>query len=763
MALSALTQPDEFMAAYSAVPVKLFDNNVFISENYKYLINLCFDKFEITSAVAYPLYGEVFTECTSLTNHNYALGDYLFLDDTANSNLYTGYYIIKKITASNKFVIDLTPAQPFGVNNFFTSKFIKYKMNPDLDGNARLDMSNVLKDFVSQNLTGQSVNYGLHFPGPDTRFCYELNCGNESNYVLRFDDNLFSGGSLCFIATGITSLTNIPFQIGDTIQVEQDLYGWNYLDNYFSGGYVAFTGATQVPFPLGATINVQGQITHPFYNGYSTLNAIPQPNLLQIDKSWIASSPVEPGVIYGVPKPEYNGVCNIVNIFIDPILGYLVIITDKSFSGASPVLPGSIQFADNRLTINPNEISITGKCVFNAHLNLNEYTITEYDKYVIQDRNANLNYISTILNQNQRYRVEPSTIGWALLHFDTGLSGSPTTNFGYTFYDSNNTMLGNVLVVNNEDDVYAPIGLNQISNLTFSNQFGVPFTGYSGNVDNYCLFAADDCGCSCLTGQIVFKPGQGTNHSVNLTSSGQLNGRDYWDFVISANTGNINARLWWVNDGISFKWYITDDTATTYTPFYAYDKDYNTDCPGDTLEWSVPIPSPLLGGFTGTLFSANPSGAIVQYSNEICFELNKDCSMYEIYHIMWKDKLGSWISYPFIYVSRDNMEAETKTYYKQNGNWENNSFGYDDYGRGETNFFLRSRKSILVNSGWLYEFERDLMEDLIQSPFVYIQTPDNRLYGGKLEEKKIEIYKRINEDLFSYSFNVILANNEYRF
>ena len=130
---------------------------------------------------------------------------------------------------------------------------------------------------------------------------------------------------------------------------------------------------------------------------------------------------------------------------------------------------------------------------------------------------------------------------------------------------------------------------------------------------------------------------------------------------------------------------------------------------------------------------------------------------------MWKDKLGSWIAYPFIYVSRDNIESETKTYYHQDGNWEDNTFKYDDYGRGEKSFFLRSRKSILVNSGWLYEFERDLMEDLIQSPFVYLQTPDNDLYGGKLEEKKIEVYKQINEDLFSYSFNFIFASNEYRF
>jgi hypothetical protein len=130
---------------------------------------------------------------------------------------------------------------------------------------------------------------------------------------------------------------------------------------------------------------------------------------------------------------------------------------------------------------------------------------------------------------------------------------------------------------------------------------------------------------------------------------------------------------------------------------------------------------------------------------------------------MWKDKYGSFISYPFIYVSRDNIEVDRKTYTQQDGSWDNNTFQYYDTGRGQKNFYLRSRKSIIVNSGWLYEFERDLIEDLIQSPSVYIQTPDNRLFSANLEEKKLEIYKNINEDLFSYSFSVITSSTEFRF
>ena len=130
---------------------------------------------------------------------------------------------------------------------------------------------------------------------------------------------------------------------------------------------------------------------------------------------------------------------------------------------------------------------------------------------------------------------------------------------------------------------------------------------------------------------------------------------------------------------------------------------------------------------------------------------------------MWKDKLGSFISYPFIYISRDFIESQKKSYYQQEGTWEYDTFGYDQYGVGEKNFYERSRESFTLNSGWLYEFERELIKDLIQSPSVYIQTPNNELYSCHIDQDKLEIYKNINEQLFSYTFNVRVSNNEFRF
>jgi hypothetical protein len=107
--------------------------------------------------------------------------------------------------------------------------------------------------------------------------------------------------------------------------------------------------------------------------------------------------------------------------------------------------------------------------------------------------------------------------------------------------------------------------------------------------------------------------------------------------------------------------------------------------------------------------------------------------------------------------------SDTKRYYEHHGTWQKDTFVYEDYGVGELKFYQRSRESFTLNSGWLYEFERELIKDLMQSPSVYLQTPSNKLYSCHLDQPKVELFKNINEQLFSYTFNVRTSNNEFRF
>lgn len=649
MALSAITQPYPYMAAYSAVPLKLFSNEYNQQQLYKYIVNMTWDKVVISNDTSINIGNNIYTKLTSTTPHNFIVGDTVLVDDSVNLNQFTGYYNVQQIISPTQFAIDLIPNAPFGASGFTTSKVIKWRLTPDLDGYGKIDLSNTMKDFVSQNLTGQTENYALTYPGPDTRFDYQIYCGSEKQYTFQFDDNLYSGGTVAFHSSGTTSLLNFPFQVGDTIQITQDVYEWPYTDNYFgTGSQVGFTGTTTPPFLTGQTITITGQQTFPYYNGITTVASVGTNSLLT-NKIWQGNTPIEGGFIYGVPRPEYNTVATITSITLDPVLG-VVINTNIPFGLPSPQIGGIIQFADNRITQIPIEIKLSAATIYNAHINRDDYSLTAFDKYVVQVRSFAENNISTLLSGTTQYRIEPNTVGFLLTH---SYRASYVDGMAYKFYNSAGTLLGNVVVPKsdvNEMDFYSPIGLEQIAGSNYTNISGT-FSAYSGNVLYYAAYAYD---------------------------------------------------------GVA-------------------------------------------------------PGVIAERTNPVWFKLNQDCSMYEIYHLMWKDRNGSFISYPFIYISRDNIEVGRQTYYKQEGSWNNNTFQYYDYGDGEKNFYLQSRKSYVLNSGWLYQFETELMEDLMSSASVYIQTPENRLFQAHLAQKEIELYKNINEQLFSYTFNVRVSNNEYRF
>ena len=645
MAYSAITTPDTYMGAYSAVPIKVYSTDWNTQEAFKYIINLSWDKVLISSDSTISLDGNIYTKITSSTPHNFSLGDTVLVDDSINNNQFTGYYIVQAVISSTQFAINLIPSAPFASSGSSISKVVKWNLTPDPDGYGKLDLSNVLKDKVFGTLSGQSQGYSLTYDGASTRFCYDLYCGSEKKYTFNFDDNIFSGGSVGFYASGITSLSGVPFQVGDVIRIQQNQVAWNYTDNYFDGTLVGFTGNTQHSFLVGQTVTVTGQQTFPYYNGETSIYSKTS-NALVVFKNWQGSTPVEPGIIYGVPRPEYNTTATIQEIFVDPTYG-VVIITDLAFTTSSVPISGFIQYADGTITSTPIEIAVTGNCVFDAHIDRPDYSLTYYDQYVIQNRSFTGNNLSTIFNTDTYYRVEASTRGFILGHtyLDTYADGMI-----YQFYNSNGTSLGVIRLAKSvaaQKDFYFPFGLNQIGGTSYVDVTNT-FSSYSGSVDNYRMYMYDGPG-------------------------------------------------------------------------------------------------------------------LTQRTNDISFYLNDDCSMYEIYHLMWKDKNGSYISYPFIYMSRKNVEADRKSYYKQEGNWGNNTFGYNDYDRGETTFYSQSKNSFILNSGWVKDYEAELMEDMMQSTDVYIQTPDNRLFPCMLNETDLEIFKNINEQLFSYTFNVRIGYNEFRF
>ncbi len=775
--MNVLVQPSEHMGAYSAIPLRLFDTDSTLSDNYKYVVNILWDKVTFSGTSSANVGGIVYTSLITDTPHNFSVGDTVFVNDIDNNDTQTDYYIVRKVLDENTVVINVLWTQPYGPSLESTvSRVIKYKLNPDLENECKLDLSNTLKDFVSQNLDDTISD--LPFLGDTTRFDYDLSIGSESVFVLRFDDNKFEDGNVGFLTSTYTGVTDTPFQIGDQIQVDQDIEGWSYNDNFFGSGNVGFTSFTQSHnFLSGQTVQVVGQVTNPQYNGFTTIVDVPDSQSLVTSVPFGNVSPVEGGTIYGTSRPSYNGVSTIIDI-VTATTG-VIIVVDKPFTTNSSEIGGNIRFADGRITSIFNEASITDLKCYNAHINRLDYTVDAFEPYYIDPVNCTGstfdNKISTFLTHNnpsQKYRIEPSTKSFLLTHSD---SGSTSNGLGFDFYNSSNELLGKVSQQSiYYEDMYSPIGLEQLatnidSYIQLSGSTSDPFNSWSGSVDNYSVYMSSDCGdcCECdIFFDAYYKDMTSELEILYTKQSGTLGGYNYFYGTLSG--GTIETQLWYVDDAIPISdngWYLTErgvTAITAATDFYAFDKANDTFCPVfDGQEWAAPLDSIIAAnvnqGFTFILDSVRA------ISEKVWFEINDDCSDYEVYHLMWKDRYGSWLSYPFIYWSKDFTEVERSTYYKTEGNWNDDTYGYDPYGRGETQYFGRSRDKVTLNSGWVKDYENDLIKDLLESTSVYLQDPEGRLLACILEEKSLEFKKNNQIMIYNYTMSVRLSNNEVRF
>jgi len=714
MSYSAITQPHTYVNGYSFIPLRIEDTTVGSVNSYQYIVNILYKErtFSTTSTVSYE--GNVFTEVTFTEDHPFNRGDILFVSDSTGT--YTNYYTVMSVVDSSKVIIDLEVGQAIS-GTLTASNVLKYKVAPNPDGEIKLDLSNTIKDFVSQDLEDSNDIY----LAPNTYFDYNLKCGHEGTALFDFEDNRFESGNVGFVNSTLTATTQVDFEIGDQIIIQQDLYSWDYDDNYFSSGNVGFTGSTSHIFESGDTVTITGQITNPSYNGVTTITSV-DTNSIVTDKPWGSNTPVEPGTIYGVPVPEYNTTATITNIYYSAGTG-VVIVTDVGFQTSTPAIGGTIKHADGKIITDYNELNITGLTAYNSYVNQLNYSIDEFDKYVCQDRASSENNISTIFGNTKRYRIEPSTKSWLLAHTSGGM-WEPRL----TFYDASGTFLSQYKL--DYPYTYGPtVNIN-----TYINNGGdVRLDGTSAHGASVGDFV-----------EIVGGPYAGIAEVTQVNSSTDV-------------TVDVTFTTGLPVGGETFK--VIENHSSKYDYYFPVGVDQIDNASNKTLLSGSSISS-IKSQIEYYDVNLEYEGAV--NTNTITFEINDDCSRYELYHIMWKDARGSWISYPFKYVSQDTIDVDRKNYYQTEGTWSSNSFGFDSFGRGEKTFFARSRKKVRVTSGWIEQFENDLLVDMMKSAAVYVQLPTGEVIACTLEDDDITPGKNINEQIWNYTFTVVYSNDEIR-
>lgn len=651
MSVTFNSVPISLGAAYSILPIQLYstEDDLTQLDSYSMILNLCWNKRDTSFMGIYQYNGELCTRVDVSGTHNLQVGDRIFLNESQNG-FYTGYYNVIGLVSSYIFLIDLVPTIGFdnGGSENIVYKAIKYKVIPDKNydtdmfGMSNIDLSPVLKDLVY----GTFQDYNGLYRGYNNQIEYALYTGEEYRYEFPFDDNYYvTGGFLGFSNSSAGSVNDTRFKVGDEIYVEQDKVLWNATKLYSSGGYLTFSAATQHSFLEGQQIDIYNSYSN-IFNGVTTVKSATT-YTLQTNVVYTGASVTYGAYIYGTPRPSYDGVVTITDIFMSGGYG-LVIATDKIFGPSSVPIDGKIRYADNRYISELTQDFDGYFYAYDAYLDRNKWGLNSYDKYVQVAAPSTGNSFSTILDYNKTYRLEKNTKGYMLMHSIGGNFKSVV----YEWYNSSGSLISTSYLPTgsgtyNKDDWYCPIGIDQVYNATGRIDLS-PMSGYVNTISSYKVF--------------------------------------------------------------------------------------------------------------GSRFSATSNPSTYKYS----FELNDDCSSYEIFHLIWKDSYGSYLSYPFKYISKEFIDVEKKGYLKK----ENINFGdmiYDSYGRGTTDYYGRSKESFILNSGWLEEFEVDLMKDLIQSVEIFVQKSDNKVYACTLSDTKIELYKKDYQEMIQYQFNVISATNEYRY
>lgn len=707
-------QPARFSPAFNPMPVGVYIEPNNALENYVVNTNIVYNAnliFQITAD----------SETTALIKFvfpsGYVVGDDIFLyDRTTTNSEYTGYYTVLEIIDDTTIKVNLTISIPFPIVTSFTDasymySYIKYPMEPNPQSFVNLDIHNTIKDFVGTSFLSDNGSYAI---GGVEAFQYGLIFGEEYNFVYNFYDNGNIGGNLALFNNVYTNVNQIPFQIGDTINIQQDKQEWAYDDNYFDFGALGFVSTTDFHnFQVGDPIFVTGQSTYPESNGYAIVTAAPDNQHLTVNKTFLGSTPPEPGFIYGSPTPQYDGIATIIDIYYDAGLSVMVIVTDKIFDEATQPIGGAARLTNNRKFGNL-AVTYAGITFVDDGLPLYNYAhICRFDRlhysingtgpydtellerhYILGSTDSNW---STILPQDNPGKpqvwnnISKDSPGFIL--FRQNVFNAPTPIDAafvmYTCYDKSNTLIGQffldrIELVNtiNANNYYAPISLDRIIYIgNYIDLGGFDLISQYLNIYSFTMQVYSDASSNGYP-----TPGDEISTIIRFSIDQDCSGLPTY-------------HLTWLD---SFGSYIT-------YPF-KYNAVQSTDVKRNNY-----------------------------YKNE--FE--------------WTNGVNIRPSLPPEYVSGYNS--------------------LDSY-RGENTYNVQARTKIQLTSGWLKDNENIIFEDLMKSADLYISTYDINMskettipgtlftYAAQLEPNNIEYKSNYAGDfIFNYSPTVRFAFNDYRY
>jgi len=146
--------------------------------------------------------------------------------------------------------------------------------------------------------------------------------------------------------------------------------------------------------------------------------------------------------------------------------------------------------------------------------------------------------------------------------------------------------------------------------------------------------------------------------------------------------------------------------------------------PGQIISGSQPIITSSVAYYEMQLFN----NAAAPASELITMTLQTPCR-YETYRIHFLNRLGGFDAYNFTLRSQPTRDTKRKSFTKSDNNLDLNGIRYDHKDNGTVDYNVTTRNKIKLRSDYLTEEENDWLQELVDSPTVYLEF--TKLKGGR--------------------------------
>ncbi len=141
------------------------------------------------------------------------------------------------------------------------------------------------------------------------------------------------------------------------------------------------------------------------------------------------------------------------------------------------------------------------------------------------------------------------------------------------------------------------------------------------------------------------------------------------------------------------------------------------------------------------------------------FEIDRTCSDYEGYKLMYLNKAGSYSTFNFTLAHSKNVSVSKTNYQKNYGTYNatTNTYGWKDSDRGKTRLDTDINETYTINSNYIKEVYGNMIEDLIISPEVY-HLDDGILRSIDVNTSSVKIKQRKTDGLINYNLSFNYSN-----